>query len=317
MARKTIDEKDSKDLVTKKETKTKKAENKLQPTEKVDTNIKKTKKATTTVSKKTTKTTSKTTKKNDSDGLASSKSKTVSKTVKSTTPSKTTKTKKTSTKKTTTKKVSTVKKSIKSNPISILEYYDLPYTYEKTVVKILAQTPNNLFIYWEISTSDRKLLKDRYGYTFFESTYPVLLITNTSNDYTFEVQIDDFANSWYLNINDSKCDYIVKLGRKYYEKPINSENDYVEIYASNQLEVPNDHILFNTPFNSVHFKNTKTGKLSHKNLSTLISNEHLKNVFKVDDLYSLIYENTSIINGTHDLSNPSSATSLSFTKEIK
>ena len=36
------------------------------------------------------------------------------------------------------------------------EYYDLPYKYNKTVVKILAQTPKTLFVYWEISDKDRE-----------------------------------------------------------------------------------------------------------------------------------------------------------------
>ena len=41
------------------------------------------------------------------------------------------------------------------------EYYDLPYRYNKTVVKILAQTPTNLFVYWEISDDDREKLKEQ------------------------------------------------------------------------------------------------------------------------------------------------------------
>ena len=32
--------------------------------------------------------------------------------------------------------------------------------------------------------------------------------------YSFEIPINDFANSWYLHINDSKCHYRVELGRR-------------------------------------------------------------------------------------------------------
>ena len=45
-------------------------------------------------------------------------------------------------------------------------------------------------------------------------TKPVLIITNKTMNYTFEVEINDFANSWYLPLNDPDCDYSVELGRK-------------------------------------------------------------------------------------------------------
>ena len=88
------------------------------------------------------------------------------KTVSSSSSKKSTSTKTTSTttkkanqKKPTTKKTnSTTKKksSTKKSQVQIIptEYYDLPQKYNETVVKILAQTPKTLFIYWEISDED-------------------------------------------------------------------------------------------------------------------------------------------------------------------
>ena len=29
--------------------------------------------------------------------------------------------------------------------------------------------------------------------------------------YAFEVEINDFANSWYLHVNDANCDYKIEL----------------------------------------------------------------------------------------------------------
>ena len=46
-------------------------------------------------------------------------------------------------------------KEVKS-PEYLLEYYDLPYRYNETIVKILAQTPKKLFVYWDISDKDRR-----------------------------------------------------------------------------------------------------------------------------------------------------------------
>ena len=144
-------------------------------------------------------------------------------------------TKKATTKKSTTRKSTTTraKKSSKvvdadsitsttdlTHKIEILEYYDLPYRYNQTVVKVLAQTPTTLFIYWDISDNDRANFVKQYGEDFFNYTKPVLVIHNKTMHYSFEIEIDDFANSWYLHVNDSNCEYTVELGRrpKYYNE---------------------------------------------------------------------------------------------------
>ena len=75
--------------------------------------------------------------------------------------------KKTTTKKTTqtTRKRTTTKKA---KPVITTEYYDLPAVYNRTIVKILAQTPSSLFVYWEISEDDKKKLQEQYGEAFFQ-----------------------------------------------------------------------------------------------------------------------------------------------------
>ena len=91
-------------------------------------------------------------------------SKKVSKSSKTTTNSKSKKISKTtvskniaSNKKSPSKKqTKAVSKSKQSKSINLLEYYDLPYRYNQTIVKILAQTPKTLFVYWDISDDDRK-----------------------------------------------------------------------------------------------------------------------------------------------------------------
>ena len=80
-----------------------------------------------------------------------------------------------------------------------MEYYDLPYRYNQTVIRVLAQTPSTLFIYWDISDKDRKNFEKQYGENFFQETKPVLIVHNDTLGYSFEVEINDFANSWYLH----------------------------------------------------------------------------------------------------------------------
>ena len=155
------------------------------------------------------------------------------------------------------KKVAT-KKSTTTNTskrmMETVEYYDLPYRYNQTVVKVLAQTPTTLFIYWDISDNDIEKFKEKYGNDFFEKTEPVLIIYNDTLNYQFEVKINDFANSWYLHVADSKCDYRVELGRKPIRKTEKLDSDYIYVSTSNEIESPNDHILFDKHQKMVYLK---------------------------------------------------------------
>ena len=149
-------------------------------------------KSTTSTAKKTTTKKTSTNKKNvlgDKETKPVKKRTTSSKTKKSST---TRRASSSTTKKTTTGK-STSKKKKETVKIEPVEYYDLPYRYNQTVVKVLAQTPTTLFIYWDISDEDRKRFEEQYGENFFESTKPILVVHNDTLGYSFEVEINDFA----------------------------------------------------------------------------------------------------------------------------
>ena len=195
-------------------------------------------------------------------------------------------TKKSPTKKTTKSKTSS-KKAVKKE-FSTVEYYDLPYRYNETVVKILAQTPNMLFIYWDISDDDRNSYIEKYGENFFNTTKPVLIITNKTMNYSFEVEINDFANSWYLHINDANCDYAVELGRRPIEYNSNIDN-YIHITTSNDMQMPNDHILFDKLGKSVFFKNVKNNYIEEKEISSITFIKSLGKVYDIYELYKEIY----------------------------
>ena len=218
-------------------------------------------------------------------------------------------TKKTVSKKSTLKKSTTSKrKSIttKKPKVDIVEYYDLPYRYNQTVVKLLAQTPTNLFIYWDISDEDRENYKAQYGEDFFETTKPVLIVHNTTMNYSFEVDINDFANSWYLHVNDAKCDYRIELGRRPIKENPKIQTDYIYISTSNNIESPNDHILFNKEQKMVYFRNVKTGVQIEKPISANISFiRNMGKIYNIYDIYKAIYQNENI-EEIYDLSNPSS-----------
>lgn len=183
-----------------------------------------------------------------------------------------------------TSNLTKAKKETKKVKTFLPEYYDLPYKYNKTVVKILAQTPSNLFVYWEISDEDRTKLKETYGNYFFEITKPVLVVHNITKNYSFELDINDFANSWYLHVKNSNCKYKVELGRRPITHEIVIPNNYVYISSSNAMDAPNDHILFDKLQQNVFFKNVKTNVVTEKNILTI---SHLINMGKLYNIYEL------------------------------
>ena len=198
------------------------------------------------------------------------------------------------------------------------EFYDLPFKYNQTIIRILAQTPTTLFVYWEISDEDRIALKKQYGEYFFEITKPVLVVYNETLNYSFEIDIDDFANSWYLTVDDSNSKYKIELGRRpipinysYIPKydiekngPLSAvETPYIYISSSNELISPNDKILFNNT-RKIHFRNVKTNTVIEKDI------KDFPNIFKenkfisIYEIYKQIYKE-EVFNNSY-LNNPSS-----------
>lgn len=199
---------------------------------------------------------------------------------------------------------------------SIAEYYDLPYRYNQTIVKLLYQTPTTLFIYWDISDEDREKFKANYGEDFFEKTKPVLIVRNETKGYSFEVEINDFANCWYLNVNDSKCKYKIELGRKPFEVMYNGEvteikttpkitKNYIPITSSNEIESPNDHVLFEKTQEMVYFKNVKDNTITSKNIANLSFIRSIGKVYRVNDFYKKFYKDENL-DYFDNIKNPSS-----------
>ena len=216
-------------------------------------------------------------------------------------------TKKTSTNKKSSSKSNTVKKNntqksastrTKKIPSIITEYYDLPNSYNQTTVKLLFQTPKKLFVYWEISEADKLKYLEEQGKDFFAKTSPFLVVKNKTKNYSFEVEVNDFANSWYFDVPDSNCEYEVELIRKHIQT-----QEPTLITTSNEMEVPNNCILFEQNRKEIFFKNVKTNDVVSKSVVNLQFINHLGNVSNATSFYKKFYHEEDLIQITNPTSN--------------
>ena len=281
-----------------KKTTTKKAEAKKETVKKATTaTVKKATERKTVTKKSTTSTTKKATKKSASKAKP-----------------------KTATKKSTTTKKTSKSKLTPEKKIQILEYYDLPYRYNETTVKILAQTPNILFVYWDIADHDRANYTLDHGEYFFNDTYPVLIVHNLTKNYSTEVPINDFANSWYLHLEDANCEYNIELGRRYKEYATRNpdinipQGNYIHVKDSNELVMPNDHVLFESLENGVQYRNVKNGYTYTKTVSEILLNDSMHQLKDFFELYKNIYQVDEINPFFFDLNNPGSGNPTSTFK---
>lgn len=122
---------------------------------------------------------------------------------------------------------------------------------------------------------------------------------NITDKYSFEIEIDDFANNWYIHVNDTKCQYVIELGRRPKELSYKVREDYLYITSSNMIESPNDHVLFFKDTDKVYFKNIHTNKYTTKVIRPFLLN-NIKNIYKEFNISDK--ENLN----RFDFSNPSS-----------
>ena len=184
--------------------------------------------------------------------------------------------------------------------------------YHYDLSKLLAQNPTTLFVYWDLNDYDRNQLIQTYGDNFFNETYPVLVIHNLTDNYTFEERIDDFANNWYIHVNDSKCTYTVELGRRpnkgqsITNKFNDLHTDYINLTWSNPIENPNDHVLFYKNHDKLYFKNIANNNVRVYEINLKDDATLVKDIYK--------NYNLSDQDDRFDMNNPSSGNPTSTLK---
>ena len=146
-------------------------------------------------------------------------------------------------------------------------------------------------MYWDISDADRENYTKYFGDDFFYKTVPFLRITNETNNYSFDVEINDFANSWYIDVNDDNCKYSIELYRKFRDYELNEDvikniksfnefnvngekekdHNYIFVVSSNQIDAPNGKIVSETNKRVIEYINMKTNEKSYVEIDTTIN----------------------------------------------
>lgn len=88
---------------------------------------------------------------------------------------------------------------------------DLPSEYGETRIVAQARDPHWAWVYWEYSSIERKKLEKKLGHFEFAHTELFLRIFNKTYSYSFEINLPEDCDNWYLSLNDSDCDYYVQL----------------------------------------------------------------------------------------------------------
>lgn len=126
------------------------------------------------------------------------------------------------------------------------EYYELPNKYNKTVVRLLVQSPTRMFVYWEVGDDSIKQFESQK--MDYSSAQPVLKIKNITMNYSYDIPIDPFSNNYYIDVKDPDCEYQVELGRIQNEK-------FVNLYTSNSATVPRSTPVYTGDSEEVIFRN--------------------------------------------------------------
>ena len=126
------------------------------------------------------------------------------------------------------------------------EYYELPSKYNKTIVRLLVQSPTRMFVYWEVDEDSIKYFEsNKMNYS---SARPVLKVKNITMNYSYDIPIDPFTNNYYIDVKDPDCEYQVELGRVQNDK-------FVNLYTSNSATVPRSNPMYVGDSEEVIYRN--------------------------------------------------------------
>ena len=118
---------------------------------------------------------------------------------------------------------------------------ELPFTYDQDRLILQVRDPRWIYAYWEIRNQTLDGFKNRLGDDFYHSrrvlrVYDVTNISfNGKNAHSFfDIQINEYANSWYIDTNGPGKSWCVDLGLML------PDGRFITILRSNVVKTPLD-----------------------------------------------------------------------------
>ncbi|HUI92984.1 MAG TPA: DUF4912 domain-containing protein [Chitinivibrionales bacterium] len=117
---------------------------------------------------------------------------------------------------------------------------DVPDEYNDTYMRALPRDPEWIFVYWEISEAARGELKKKMGEEAYHSSKKLLRLSDVTgrtydgsnaHGYT-DVEINDYANNWYIRVPAPGRTYLVECGF------LTAEGRFFLAVRSNTVNVP-------------------------------------------------------------------------------
>jgi hypothetical protein len=116
---------------------------------------------------------------------------------------------------------------------------DLPSQYDRDTIVLQVRDPHWLHSYWEIRGSTFQRLKGELGDYFYKAkkvlrVYDVshIVFNGTNAHKSFDIQIDDYANNWYIDANGPGRSWCVDLGL------LLADGRFIMIVRSNTVHTP-------------------------------------------------------------------------------
>lgn len=150
-------------------------------------------------------------------------------------------------------------KSINQKKKPFVDNLDLPASYNKTNLTLIARDPHWIFAYWELASSTLEEWKTKIGQDFYSATRVLRMYDVTLKDFNgsnanqwFDLSVGN-AENWYISMWSDNVSYCADLGLRF------PDGRFFGLVRSNVVTTPrvnpsgrNDQVWMNVEDNSVH-----------------------------------------------------------------
>lgn len=156
---------------------------------------------------------------------------------------------------------------------------NLPSNYGEDRISLLARDPNWLYVYWEITKEKIDAFIMEFGSEVWDKSIPVLKVTNITKGESSYIRINDFSDSWYINVQEPNSLYMVEIGRRV------SDSFFISIAQSNQVSTPCNNMSSNTDIRFVNITDmTQELQLPESSMLKTAQRLKLRSVWNIDEI---------------------------------